>query len=174
MPPAKCWSINPISLWANAVTGYDALTFMTQTHVTQRGCTTVSSTLWCFQMIEFTCVHAGEICEKATWIPRTAYIFIAVLKRYCQVHCSPHVMLVTLFCCFVLTILGALGAPKCDLFIHISQGWLTHFPLDKMASFSQTIFSDAFSWMTGFVFWLKFRRSLFLRVQLTISQHWFS
>ena len=36
--------------------------------------------------------------------------------------------------------------------------------------FSQTIFSDAFSWM---IFWLRFHLSLFLRVQLTITQHWF-
>ena len=51
---------------------------------------------------------------------------------------------------------------------------LTHFPLDKMAAILQTIFSDAFLWMKSFVFWLKVHRSLFLRVQLTISQHWFS
>ena len=43
----------------------------------------------------------------------------------------------------------------------------THLHLDKMAAFSQTIFSDAFSWMKSFVFWLKFHWSLFLRVQLT-------
>ena len=43
----------------------------------------------------------------------------------------------------------------------------------KMATFSQTIFSDAFSWMNNFVLRLKFRWRLFLRVQLTITQHWF-
>ena len=37
----------------------------------------------------------------------------------------------------------------------------------------QTISSDAFLWMKSFLFWLKFHRSLFLRVQLTITQHWF-
>ena len=46
---------------------------------------------------------------------------------------------------------------------------LTHLPLDIMAAFSQTIFSDAFSWMKSFVFWLKFPWCLFLRVQLTIT-----
>ena len=46
-------------------------------------------------------------------------------------------------------------------------------PLDKMAAISQTIFSDAFSWMKNFEFWLKFHWSLFPRAQLTISQHWF-
>ena len=33
---------------------------------------------------------------------------------------------------------------------------LTHLPLNKMAAFSQMIFSDAFSWMKTFVFWLRF------------------
>ena len=50
---------------------------------------------------------------------------------------------------------------------------LTHFPLDRIVTISQTIFSDAFLWMESFAFWLKFHRSLFLRVQLTITQHWF-
>ena len=36
-----------------------------------------------------------------------------------------------------------------------------------MAAISQTIFSDAFSWMKSFVFSLKFYWSLFLRLQLT-------
>ena len=49
---------------------------------------------------------------------------------------------------------------------------LTPLPLDKMATILQTIFSDAFSWMKNVVFWLKFHWSLFLRVQLTITQHW--
>ena len=50
---------------------------------------------------------------------------------------------------------------------------LTHLPLDKMAAISQTISSDAFWWMKIFVFWLKFHWSLFLRVSLTITKHWF-
>ena len=48
-----------------------------------------------------------------------------------------------------------------------------HFPRDKMDAVSQTIFSEAFSWIKRFVFWLKSHWSLFLRVQLTIIQHWF-
>ena len=39
--------------------------------------------------------------------------------------------------------------------------------------FSQTTFSNAFSWMKIFEFRLKFHWSLFLMVQLTIFQHWF-
>ena len=48
----------------------------------------------------------------------------------------------------------------------------THLPLDKMASIWQKIFSDAFSYMKTFAFWLQFHWSLFLRVQLRITQHW--
>ena len=42
-----------------------------------------------------------------------------------------------------------------------------------MAAISQTTYSSAFSWMKMFEFRLKFQWSLFLRVQLTIFQHWF-
>ena len=42
-----------------------------------------------------------------------------------------------------------------------------------MAAILKTIFSYAFLWMKSFVFWLKFHWSLFLRVQLTITQCWF-
>ena len=55
---------------------------------------------------------------------------------------------------------------------HLAQD-INSSPLDKMADISQTILSGAFSWMKSFVFWLKFHWSLFLKVQLTISQHWF-
>ena len=49
---------------------------------------------------------------------------------------------------------------------------LTPLPPDKMATISQIIFSDAFLWMKSFVFWLKCQWSLFLRVEMTITQHW--
>ena len=51
--------------------------------------------------------------------------------------------------------------------------WLTHWGRDKMDAISQTTFSSAFSWMKMFELRLKFHWSLFLRVQLTIFQHWF-
>ena len=50
---------------------------------------------------------------------------------------------------------------------------VTHWGRDKIDSISQTTFSSAFSWLKMFEFWLKLHRSLFLRVQLTIIQHWF-
>ena len=51
--------------------------------------------------------------------------------------------------------------------------WLTHWGRDKMDAVSQTIFSNAFSWMKIYAFRLKFHWGLFLRVKLTIFQHWF-
>ena len=56
--------------------------------------------------------------------------------------------------------------------LSVFSALITHLPLDKMATISQTIFSDAFSSMKSFVFWLKFHWSLFLTVWLTITQHW--
>ena len=49
---------------------------------------------------------------------------------------------------------------------------LTHIPLDKMASISQTSSSDAFSWMKSFRYCLKFQWCRFLTVKLKINQHW--
>ena len=51
---------------------------------------------------------------------------------------------------------------------------LTHWGRYKMAAISQTIFSNAFSWMKIYEFRLRFHWSLFLVVQTTISQHWFN
>ena len=51
--------------------------------------------------------------------------------------------------------------------------YLTHWGRDKMNTISQTTLSSAFSWMKMFKFRLKFHWSLFLKVQLTIFQHWF-
>ena len=49
--------------------------------------------------------------------------------------------------------------------------WFNSSPLTKVAAISQTTFSNAFSWVKSFVFWLIFHWSLFLRVKLTIFQH---
>ena len=48
-----------------------------------------------------------------------------------------------------------------------------HWGRDKMDAIWQTTFSNEFSWMKIYEFRLKFHWSLFLRVQWTISQHWF-
>ena len=44
-------------------------------------------------------------------------------------------------------------------------------PLNKMAAISQTIFSDALSWMKSLVIWLKFDWNSLLMIPIT--QHWF-
>ena len=49
---------------------------------------------------------------------------------------------------------------------------LTHWVRNKMSVIFQTTFSNAFL-MKMYEFRLKFHRSLFLSIQLTISQHWF-
>ena len=59
---------------------------------------------------------------------------------------------------------------------YIFGSWLhffTQLPLDRMSAITWAIFWDEFSWMKSFVFWLRFHLSLFLRIQLTITQHWF-
>ena len=56
--------------------------------------------------------------------------------------------------------------------IYLGLNGLTHWGRDKMDVISLT-FSSAFPWMKRFEFRLKFHWSLFLRVQLTIFQHWF-
>ena len=50
---------------------------------------------------------------------------------------------------------------------------LTHCGQDKMAAISQAIFSNTSSWMKMRELCLKFHWSLFLRFELTISQHCF-
>ena len=50
---------------------------------------------------------------------------------------------------------------------------LTYWGRDNMAAMFQTTFLNAFTWMKMPEFRLRFHLNLFLRVQLTIFQHWF-
>ena len=50
---------------------------------------------------------------------------------------------------------------------------LTHLGRDKIDTIFQTTFSNAISWMKMFEFRLKLHWTMFLKVQLTIFQHWF-
>ena len=64
----------------------------------------------------------------------------------------------------------------CMFFIFMQNApWdlLTHWSWDKMATIFQITFSNAFSWMIMYKFWLRFHWSLFPMVQLTIFHHWF-
>ena len=56
---------------------------------------------------------------------------------------------------------------------HIDTLDLTHWGQDKMDAIAQTAFSNAFSLMKMYKFWLKLHWILFLMVQLTLFQHWF-
>ena len=53
------------------------------------------------------------------------------------------------------------------------QYWWTHYGWNKMATISQTVLINAFSWKKISEFQLKCQWSLFWRIQLTIFQHWF-
>ena len=50
---------------------------------------------------------------------------------------------------------------------------LTHCSWNKMATFNQTTFLNAFSWMKMYKFWLRLHSSLYLSVQLIIFQQMF-
>ena len=56
---------------------------------------------------------------------------------------------------------------------NIVENYLTHWGRDKMDAISQTTISNRFSWVKIYEFRLKFHWSLFVRIQLTIFQHWF-
>ena len=76
----------------------------------------------------------------------------------------------------LLEFLYARNRLSCDKkTLQVDNNPLTHTPtpLDSMAAISQTIFSNAFTWMKSFVFWSKFHCSVFFNVQLAITQHWF-
>ena len=66
----------------------------------------------------------------------------------------------------------AIVMPKYNLPLVLFSG-LTHWDRNKMAATFQTIFSNTYSWMKIYEIGLRFHWSLFLRVQLTIFQHWF-
>ena len=59
------------------------------------------------------------------------------------------------------------------LYASVNVNELTHWGRDKMAAIFQTMFSNSFSWMKMYEFRLRFHRSLFQRVQVTIYQRWF-
>ena len=66
-----------------------------------------------------------------------------------------------------------------SLFIHALTSMrsclscLTHWGRGKMTAIFQRTSSNAFSWMKVYEFRSRFHWSWFLRVQLTIFQHWF-
>ena len=90
----------------------------------------------------------------------------------------------TVLRCILGCKLGNLGFNRWWLIARTSSQWgkfclfkfhltLTHWGRDKMDAISQTMFSNAFSWIKIYEFCLRFHWSLFLGVQLTIFHHWF-
>ena len=59
------------------------------------------------------------------------------------------------------------------LYIESGPWFFTHWGWEKMDAILQTTFSNTFSSIKMFEFLLNFHWSLFLMVQLTISQYWF-
>ena len=52
------------------------------------------------------------------------------------------------------------------------MGFNLHLPLDKMAAISQTTFSNAFSWMKSFVFWIRISLKFVLKVPIDNTSAW--
>ena len=116
--------------------------------------------------------HADPIETRVThhWWPHATYLITATKQTMVQRDQQP-----LGFSWISLTILSSHIENHCSdvtwVWWHLKSpavAWtvsLTHLPLDKMATSSQTIFSDAFSWMKSFKLWLQFHWSLFLRVQ---------
>ena len=110
-----------------------------------------------------------EYTEIATWYRQlTCHYHRKPLGIYQEVFSAPTFLDVTLI---VMIIYADFGSTTVPADLPGSDGLFP--PLDKMAVILQTVFSDAFSWMKSFVFWLKFHWSLVLGIQLTIIQHYF-
>ena len=63
-------------------------------------------------------------------------------------------------------------AQETEYFLVDGNDWLTYWGRDKIATISPTTFLNALSWMKIYEFRLRFRWSLFLRLELTTFQHW--
>ena len=77
---------------------------------------------------------------------------------------------------FLSLAMTLVGIVKKRTYVTITMSWwpdVNTLRPRQMDAISQTTFSSAFSWMKMFEFRFEFHRSLFLRVQLTIFQHWF-
>ena len=107
------------------------------------------------------CVQAARLCRGSPviiyisqWHCRsrtvTAFQITKQVSIYCMNKCPPRSMMASL-----------------------GHNQLTHWGWDKMATILHTTFSNGCLWMKIVDFLLKFHWSLFLRVQLTIFQHWF-
>ena len=110
-------------------------------------------------------IHTWDNCV-GTWPtqihnynPRLPYIPACTLIPFCGL------MLYSVWAFYVQYVQQALSC-----FCHITQ---THGDVDKMVDILQTTSPNAFPWNKMFALWFWYHWSLFLRVQFTISHHWF-
>ena len=145
------------------------------------------STVGIIQAMQIPIFFNNNCPSMMWWVPRTSrsaniecshigakdYCKILLLyhlsrNNVCNCHLMVRILLMLHFMNDKFPLLFGKHNPKCKMDMGET---LTHLPLEKMATISKMIFSDAVSWMKSFVFLLNFHWSLFIRVQLT--QHWF-
>ena len=116
-------------------------------------------------------------CCLSQYFSARQYMYVTITNRFQQT--SNHGKNADIFGCDTASLVCNVLGPTTPLVFE--PGLITHSQAtalidstkEKMAVISQTTFSKAFSRMKMFVSRLKFHRSLFVRVQLTTSQHWF-
>ena len=114
--------------------------------------------------------------EMTTWKIACELILIKIRNKMCmRGYFTPWWEFLIYHPLLWLTATAWLISPRAKMALAKTRWFaLTHSPMEKKAAILKTIFADAFSWMKCFVFGLKFYWSLFLRVQLTISEHRFT
>ena len=123
----------------------------------------------CLQICFNNEVHSSNILDKARiWFQSQQKLFICGSRLLGNQNFGPrqncrHIAHDTFKCISV--------NKNCCILIEICCYGLNK--RNKTAAISQVTFSNAVSLMKIFVFWFKFYRSLLLRVQMTINQHWF-
>ena len=125
-------------------------------------------------------VHEKTKWNKLFWNSLT-FFFIKIYSKRINSHVTcpnwlrnTHSVLIKLLRYFGKAAYRSRFIRLCRHRMPFGNSTLTHWGRDKMDAISQTTFSNEFSWMNMYESQWKFHWSLFLRVQLTISQHWFN
>ena len=123
-----------------------------------------------------------EILQFPLWWRKTAtqlfsHVYMSYICIYVQWILEYQITIEVMFICrhnIVVPLLPKLFESRSPGIISSKKASiLTHWGWDNMAAISQSAHSNAFPWMKIYEFRLKFHWSLFLRIQLTIFQHWF-
>ena len=134
--------------------------------------------IWC--IISSMCIDT-KFCQvmylSGWYCLHTDWSFAKILYICCRttICCSANICCGATICCCIDIVLCSVSTSGdcCNNFICWCNLFVTHWGRNNMAAISQTTLSNAFSWMKMLQFRLKFHWSWFLRVQLTIFQHWF-